>query len=133
MPAKLTRTVLALALLPALLPQVVFGQTLTVVSGIFNILVGLMLVAAFLIYFGALIGWYVRRGSWPSYRDEMIHYMQWAVVIMFVLVVLLILVNFVQVHQAAAAFVFGVILFLAIVWVIMTAVTAKPKKDADEH
>jgi len=59
--------------------------------------------------------------------------MQWAVVIMFVLVVLLILVNFVQVHQAAAAFVFGVILFLAIVWVIMTAVTAKPKKDADEH
>ncbi|OGG53246.1 hypothetical protein A3C20_03335 [Candidatus Kaiserbacteria bacterium RIFCSPHIGHO2_02_FULL_55_25] len=124
---------LALAFLPALLPEVVFAQTLSVVTGVFNILVGLMLVAAFLMFFGALIGWFVRRGAWPSYRDEMIHIMEWAVVVMFVLVVLLMLVHFVQVYKAAAAFVFGIIIFLAIVWVIMTVATAKPKKDADEH
>ena len=124
---------LALAFFASLTPEVALAQTLSVVTGVFNILVGLMLVAAFLLYFGAFVGWFVRRGTWHSYRDEMIHIMEWAVVIMFVLVVLLGIVHFVQLYKAAAAFVFGIILFLVAVWVIMTVATAKPKKDAEEH
>lgn len=116
-----------------LLPGVASAQTLSKLAGVFNIFVGLMLVAAFLTFFGGLIGWYVRLGAWPSYRDDMIHVMMWAVAIMFVLVVLLALVHFVQVYQAAAAFVFGVALFLGAAWVVMTVATAKPKKEGDEH
>ena len=134
MSAKPTWPTLALASLFALmLPGVAFAQTLSVVTGVFNIIVGLMLVAAFLLYFGALVAWFVRRGAWPSYRDETIHLMKWAVAILFVLAVVLAVVRFVQVYQAAAAFIFGIILFLGLVWVIMTIATTKPKKDAEEH
>jgi hypothetical protein len=125
--------IFALSAPAALLPGIVSAQALSQVAGIFNMFVGLMLVAAFLLYFGALAGWVARLGAYPSYRDEMIHLMMWAVAILFVLVLLLALIHFVQVYQAAAAFVFGIILFLIIVWIIMTAVTAAPKKDEDEH
>ena len=99
----------------------------------FNIFVGLMLVAAFLLYFGALAGWVARLGAYPSYRDEMIHLMMWGVAVLFVLVIILFLIHFVQVYQATAAFILGIILFLIVVWIIMTAVTSKPKKDDEEH
>jgi len=123
----------AFASFVVLVPSLAFAQTLSVVAGVFNILAGLMLVAAFLLFFGGLVGWFVRRGVYPGYRDDMIRVMHWAVAVLFVLVVLLAVIRFVQVYQAAATFVFGIILFLIAFWVVMTVVTAKPKKDAEER
>lgn len=104
---------------------------LTQIAGIFNIFVGLMLVAAFLLYFGALVGWFIRRGAYPSHRDDMIRLMQWAVVTLFILVVLLALIHIVQVYRAAAAFVVGLVIFFLVVWLILKASATPPKKDAE--
>jgi hypothetical protein len=104
---------------------------LTQVAGIFNIFVGVMLVAAFLLYFGALIGWAIRLGVYPGYRDEMIHLMMWANVVLFVLVVLLAAVHFLQAYRAQAAFLFGIALFFAIAWLVLKTVTAP--KEEEEH
>jgi hypothetical protein len=105
---------------------------LTQAVGVFNIFVGLMLVVAFLLYFGALVGWAIRLGIYPGYRDEMIELMMWGNVVLFVLIVLLALVHFIQAYQAAAAFAVGLLIFVALVWLIMKAASA-PSKDAEEH
>jgi hypothetical protein len=104
---------------------------LTQIVGIFNIFVGLMLVAAFLLYFGALIGWAIRLGVYPGYRDEMIHLMMWANVVMFVLVVLLAVVHLLQEYRAVAAFLFGIVLFLVLAWLILKAATTP--EEEPEH
>ena len=52
----------------------------------FNVLVGLMLTAAFLSFGTGAVLWAARLGTYPTYRDEGIRYMMWGVVILFVLV-----------------------------------------------
>ncbi|HVU75356.1 MAG TPA: hypothetical protein VHD38_00755 [Candidatus Paceibacterota bacterium] len=101
------------------------------IAGILNIFVGLMLVAAFLLYFGALIGWAIRLGVYPSYRDEMIHLMMWANAVLFVLVVLLAIVHFLQSYLAVASFLFGILIFFGVIWLIVQVATAQGAED--EH
>jgi drug/metabolite transporter superfamily protein YnfA len=61
----------------------------------------------------------------------MIHLMMWANVVLFVLVILLALVHFLQAYRAAAAFVFGIVLFCALAWLIIKAATTP--KEEEEH
>lgn len=121
----------AIASSTILLPISAHAQAsgLALISGLFNIFVGLMLVAAVLLFFGGLIGWYLRRGPYPSYRDEMIRVLQWSVAILFVLVVMLGAIRFVQTYQAAAAFMMGIVIFIGAVWAVVTLATSAPKKD----
>lgn len=116
------------ALLPIgvlLLPSAASAQVLSQVSGLFNIMVGLMLVFSFLFFFGGLGMWFVRLGTWPTYRDDAIRLMQWGVVILFVLAVLLAIVQFVQKHVALASFLAGLVVFVIVAWVFVTVSTAK--------
>lgn len=117
-------------ILALLTPSVASAQVLSQVSGLFNIMVGLMLVAACMFFFGGLGMWFVRLGTWPTYRDEAIDLMQWGVAILFVLAVLLAIVQFVQNHYGAAVFVFGIIILIAVAWVVVTLSQAK---GADEN
>lgn len=121
----------ALAAGAALLPTIASAQVLSRVAGIFNIIVGLMLVAAFLTYGTGIILWFTRLGVWPSYRDEAIGILEWAVAIMFMLVVLLSLVHFIQAYAVAASFVFGVLIVLGVIWLILKIATAGGEED--EH
>jgi hypothetical protein len=114
-----------------LLPMVASAQVLTRVAGVFNIIVGLMLVAAILTYGTGMILWFTRLGVWPSHRDEAIGILEWSVAILFMLVVLLGFVHFVQKYAVAASFVFGVIIVLAVIWFILTIATAGESED--EH
>lgn len=107
---------------------------LTQVVGIFNIFVGVMLVVALLLYGGALIMWVTRLGSWPSPRDEAIEMMAWAPTILFVLIVLLGIVQYVQRHPAAGASIVGFLVVLIAAWVIISlALHAGGGKKEEEH
>ena len=112
-----------------LLPGIASAQTLSSVAGVFNIFVGLMLVAAFLLFFGGLVVWFMRLGTWPTYRDEAIRYMEWAVAILFMLVVLLAIEQFVQDHTAVASTVLGFIIVGLVAWVVFTVATAESPSE----
>lgn len=114
-----------------LVPGLAHAQALSQVAGLFNILVGLMLVAAFLAYFGGLAAWFARLGAWPTNRDEAIRIMQYGVVILFVLAVFLALSQFIQEHAALAAFVVGVVVIGLLMWFILSVATAKSEEE--EH
>lgn len=115
------------------LPTTASAQVLVQAVGIFNIFVGLMLVVAVLVYFGSLVGWYIRRGVSTGYRDEMIALMQWPVVILFVLLIMLALIRFVQHSQGVASFVLGLFLFFMIAWVALQLASASAKGGEKEH
>lgn len=115
-----------------LLPGVALAQTMSAVAGVFNIFVGLMLVASFLFFFGGLIMWFIRLGTYPTYRDEAIVYMQWAVAILFILVVLLAAVQFIQDHTATASVILGFVIVGVVAWGVFALATAEPAGE-DDH
>lgn len=89
------------------------------VAGIFNIFVGLMLTAALLTYGVGVIMWWIRLGSWPSYRTTAIRILEWAVATLFVLIVLLGIVQFFQKHPTAASYVLSAIVLVLIIWAVV--------------
>jgi uncharacterized Tic20 family protein len=99
--------------------------------GIFNVFVGLMLVAAFLLMGSGLMLWYLRLGTYPTYRDSAIEQMKWAVTIMFVLVVLLGIAQFVQRHTAEAMMAIGVIIAVGIALFVLSELTAAEEEKKD--
>ena len=92
---------------------------LTEVVGLFNIFVGLMVVAALLTYGIGFVVWITRLGSWPSPRDYAIEIMSWAPVILFVLIVLLAIVQFLQNHPQAGSYIVATVVLLLVVWAIV--------------
>ena len=114
-----------------LLPSIVSADVLPEFVGLFNIFVGLMLVAAFLSMGAGLVMWAVRLGTYPTYRDEAIKLMSLSVTILFVLIVLLVVVQFVQKHTAAASFALGLVVFAAVVWFLISIATSKSEEKAE--
>jgi hypothetical protein len=111
-----------LPLFPLLLiPQAAFAQVEAIgrVVGLFNVFVGLMLTAALLIYGVGFSMWWIRLGSWPSYRTDAIRALEWAVATLFTLVVLLGIVQFFQQHREAAMYVVSVIVLVLVIWAIV--------------
>lgn len=92
---------------------------LTQAVGLFNIFVGLMLAAALLLYGGGFVLWVTRLGSWPSPRDYAIELTAWAPTILFVLIVLLAITQFLQGHPQAGIYTMAVIAILLAVWLIV--------------
>ena len=103
------------------------------VIALFNIVVGLMLVLSFLMMGGGLMLWYVRLGTWPTYRDEAIGYMQWAVSILFVLVVLLGVAQFVQAHKAVSMLAIGAGVAAIVVYFIGTELMSSGGEEEEHH
>lgn len=115
-----------------LVPSAASAQALSDVAGLFNIMVGLMIVIAFLCFFGGAGMWFLRLGTYPTYRDEAINLMQWAVAILFTLAILLAVVRFVQTNAALASFLVGVVIVIAVAFLIVKLSQAKGA-DEDEH
>jgi hypothetical protein len=103
------------------------------IVGLFNIIVGLMVVAAFLMMGGGIVLWYVRLGLFPSYRDEAIKMMQWGVAILFVLVVLLWVAQFVQTHKALATMVVIAVVAAAVAYFVATQVLTGNSEEEEHH
>ncbi len=97
------------------------------VLGVFNLLVGLMLVASILFFVGGFIMYLVRLGTWPTYRDEAIDVMAWGVSILFTLIVLLAIQQFLARHIFVAVSGAALIIVLGIAYVIVRDVSTSPK------
>ncbi len=105
----------------------------TSVIALFNIVVGVMLTFSILLMGGGLMLWYVRLGTYPTYRDEAILMMQWAVTILLVLAVLLWIAQLVQTHMAQATMVVGAIVAAAVVYFVGTTLMASGGHEEEEH
>lgn len=109
------------------------GSTfITQVVGLFNMFVGLMLVAALLAYGTGFVMWVTRLGSWPSPRDEAIHVMMWTPAILFTLVVLLAIVQFLQAHPTAALYAAAAAGVAFAVWALIFLIRNAGEKE-EEH
>lgn len=106
---------------------------LSTVIALFNIIVGLMLVLSILFMGGGLMLWYVRLGTSPTYRDEAIDLMRWGVSILFVLVVLLGVAQYVQTHMAISMLVIGAVIAAAIAYFVGTQLMSGGGGEEEHH
>lgn len=115
----------------ALMPAVVSAQNfLTQATGLFNIFVGLMLTAALLLYGGGFMMWLTRLGTWPTYRTEGTRIMEWSVITLFVLILILMVVQFFRDHSQIALYIVAGIVIFAIALVLLTDKSgSKEKKE----
>ncbi len=108
-------------------------STLQVLS-MFNLVVGLMLVASLLLFLGGFIQYLIRLGTWPTYRTESIRIMEWGVSVLFALIILLAIQQFLVRHLIVAVSIVGMMLVLLIIWLIIAAIgsekpAAPPRED----
>jgi hypothetical protein len=94
--------------------------TISQFVGVFNIFVGLMITLSILLMATGTIMWVVRLGTSPTYRDDAIKVMQWAIALLFTTTVLLFVAQFVQRHTATAVFIIGFFILAAAAWFIFT-------------
>ena len=108
-------------------------MTVDTIVGLFNIFVGAMLVGAFLFMGGGLIVWWIRLGTWPTYRDEAIEYMQWGVAMLFTLVLLLGIAKSVQEHTREVLLLLGAIGAIAVAYALVWAFAGGEPEKKEEH
>jgi hypothetical protein len=97
--------------------------------GFFNVIVGLMLVAAFLLFFGGLSTYFSRLGLVG--REEGLYYMYWGVTVLFVLIILLWIVQSFLAHPALLYTVFAFIVIAIAAWIAYTVATSGGEEE--EH
>ncbi len=95
--------------------------TLTQFVGLFNIFAGLMLTASLLLMGVACVMWVARLGTSPTHRDDALTLMQWAIAVLFTLIVLLFLVQYIQRHTATAMYVIGFLIIGVVIWGVVFA------------
>jgi hypothetical protein len=106
---------------------------LSVAVGLFNIFVGVMLALSIVIMIGSTILWYIRLGTYPTYRDDAIGYMQWGVAILFVDVVLLFVAQYVQRHLAVSLMAIGVLIVAGIAYFVASDVISSKHSEEEEE
>ncbi len=100
------------------------------VLSFFNLLVGLLLVASLLLFLGGFAMYLIRLGTWPTYRDTAITLMEWGVSILFTLIVLLIVQQFLLRNLFVAVSLASTIIIIVVAWVIVQDIaTAKPPEE----
>ena len=127
MPRKIM-SLQGLAVAVALLPGTASAMTLVQFFGFLNIFVGLFLTLALILY-GAAVIIYVTRFGCPN-RMESLDLIEWALTILFVLIVVLGVVQYFQSHPANMMYIIGAIVFLLIVGLIIYAYSGGEKKPA---
>jgi hypothetical protein len=114
----------------ALLPTPASALSLPQIVGLFHIVTGLLLVCTLGI-FAVGFGMYIARlNTWPSYRDTAIKVLIWAVTMLFILILFVALVQFIQRHTALAFSIIGVVAILAVI--ILIAKMAKGGGEGGE-
>ncbi|MDP2649001.1 MAG: hypothetical protein U1D26_03310 [Patescibacteria group bacterium] len=130
-PAKI---LLLAPVLVSALPLVASAQNVFAkATGIFNIFVGMMLVAAILAYCTGFVLWIVRLGTWPTYRTAGIQVMEWSVVILFVLVVILMIVQLFRDHPYASSYTAALVVIGLIVWAMLAAAKSSASKKDEKR
>jgi len=117
------------AVLAGFLPNTASALTLVQAAELFNIFVGLMLTLALLVFFGGLMVYFTRLGTWPNNRDAALKIMEWGVGILFVLIIILAIVQFFQQYPFIAGVVVGGIVLLTLGYFIFNAMRASAKAE----
>ena len=110
MTMKLTRSLLVPTLVLSLVPGVCFAQSLNDWVGLFYIGAGIILTAGLLFYGAGMVVWVVRLNTFPTNRDYAIELLEWAVTILFVLIVLLAVVHYTQVNTRVVLIIIALLL-----------------------
>lgn len=102
------------------------GFAVSSIMGFVNVLAGLMLVVATLLFFGGVIIWLARLGL--TTRVEGIKLMEWGVASLFVLTVILGITRAVQSSPALAALLGSSIVVIFAAYAIFTLMQTPPEK-----
>ncbi|MEK7068815.1 MAG: hypothetical protein AAB947_00365 [Patescibacteria group bacterium] len=121
----------ALVLLVFLMPQSASAWTIVQVLGLFHIVVGILLVFTLAVFATGVSLWVSRLNTWPSYRETAIITLEWAVAMLFVLILLVALVYFVQRHSATALTILGVIVIIGILIILISIFAGQKEKKPD--
>ena len=105
--------------------------TTTQVLAVFNLFAGVILTLSLVLFLGGFIVYLVRLGTWPTYREEAIHIMQWGVSILFVLIVVLGIQQALMRHLLVAVSIGALILIYLVFWAFATATKAPPPPPAN--
>ncbi|MDR3571559.1 MAG: hypothetical protein P4L81_05215 [Candidatus Pacebacteria bacterium] len=119
--AKLAVSAMILALSPSLAFASTETDLIAQIAGLFYVVVGLALVAAFLQMGAGLMMWVVRLGTDNSPRDVAIHRMEYAVATLFTLVLVLGVVEFIQTHLSQTLYILSVGLIGLFAWLVITS------------
>lgn len=114
-----------------LMPSSASALTLVQVLGVFHLLVGLFVVVTFFTFATGVFVYIVRLGTWPTHRDTAIKVLEWAIAMMFILILLIALVYLFQSYSRIALTILGVIVIIGVVILIarMASVGGKKKKS----
>lgn len=101
--------------------------------GFFHVAVGVLLTITILVFLTGLGIYFARLNTWPSHRDHAVIVIEWAVVMLFVLLLLVALLNFFQTkpHIALPILAFIIVVVVAIT-IVRYATSAKGGKK-EEH
>ena len=122
--------VTALISLALLLPSDASALTFVQILGLFHIVSGLLLTFILLTFLTG-IGLYVARlNTWPSHREFAIRVLQWAVAMLFVLIILIAVVNLFQRYTGTALTILAFIIVIAVAVLIVRMAAQSKKKEA---
>ena len=116
------------ALLVLALPSGAHALTLPQVVGFLHIGVGLILTGVVLLFVTGFSVYVARFNTWPTHRDAAIRVLEWAVVMLFVLVVVLAIVNAVQHHGDIALPILAFLIIVVVGFFIVRYVASAQKK-----
>jgi len=115
------RLPLAILLTPALAFASTTTDLISQLAGLFYIIVGLTLVMSLILMMGGTLAWAIRLGTFPTYRDDALTVIEYGVSTMFVLVVILGIVEFVQTHTSATLYVLSIVIAGLVLWLAVTS------------
>jgi hypothetical protein len=103
--------------------------TVSQAFGFFNIFAGLMLVAGLLLFFGGFISYLTRLGL--EGRVQGLRYMYWGETVLFVLILMLAVIHYLQFHPTIIFLIIGAIIVVFGSWAILQATASAGEEE--EH
>ena len=98
--------------------------------GLFNVVAGLMLTAGLLMFFGGFVAYLTRLGL--EGRSDGLRYMSWGVTVLFVLIILLAIVHYIQFNPTIVYWIFGFLALCFLTWAILTTMRESAAHKEDE-
>lgn len=112
------------------LPTSTSALSFTQTVGLFHVAVGLLLTATLGMFATGVVLWLSRFNTWPSHRDYAIRVLEWAIAMLFMLIILIALVNFFQNHSEIALPIFAFVVIVAVAIIVIRVAIQPPKKPA---
>lgn len=126
----MSRNIIALqglAATVAFVPTAASAMTLVRFFGFLNVLIGIFLTLAIILYGAAVIVYFTRYGT--PHRMESLDLVEVALSILFILIVLLGIVQYFQSHPVNMVYIIGTIIFVLVIGFIIYAYSGGEKKE----